>query len=148
VVANDLEPYLDLQATLIRDLIPHQGPIGGIQTALISSPHEWVFIKAADMPFFVPELFRMMLDSTRDADLVIPVHGKLFEPLLALYNRRCIPAIASVLKSGERSVTAIFEKLRLKTIGEEQWRIVDAEGSSFLNVNTPEDWAELTAKFC
>jgi molybdopterin-guanine dinucleotide biosynthesis protein A len=147
VVANDLEPYLDLQATVIRDLIPHRGPIVGIRTALISSPHERVFIKAADMPFLVPEFLRMMLDATEDADLVVPVHGKVFEPLFGLYNRRCIPAIAGVLETDERSVTAIFEKVRLKTIGEEQWRIVDDEGRSFLNVNTPEDWAQLISKF-
>lgn len=147
LVANDLNPYLDLRASLIRDVVPHQGPLGGIQAALISSPHDWVFIKAVDMPFLVPELLRMMLDATGDADLVVPVRGKLFEPLLALYHRRCLPAIAEVMESGERSVLAIFEKLRLKTVGEEKWRIVDAEGRSFLNVNTQEDWAELITKF-
>ncbi len=129
VVANDL----DLQSTLIRDVLPHRGPIGGNH--------------AADMPFLVPELFRIMFDWTENADLVVPVRGKVFEPLLALYNRRCLPAIAKVLESSERSVTAFFEKLRLEAIGEEQWRIVEAEERSFLNVNTQEDWAELITRF-
>jgi molybdopterin-guanine dinucleotide biosynthesis protein A len=145
VVANDLEPYWDLQVSLIRDLVPHQGPLGGIQAALTWSPHDWVFVKAADMPFLVPGLVRMMLASTVDADLVVPVHDKGFEPLFALYNRRCRPAIDRILQSSERSVAAIFEMVRLKTVGEKQWRKVDAEGLSFMNVNTPEDWADLVA---
>jgi molybdopterin-guanine dinucleotide biosynthesis protein A len=69
VVANDLEPtrsrtsgYLDS-----RSGSPYWGSIGGIRTAFISSPHDWVFIKAADMPFLVPELLRTMLDLTSDA---------------------------------------------------------------------------------
>ena len=147
VVANDLEPYADLEVSLIRDLVAHQGPLGGIQAALASSPHEWVFVKAADMPFLVPGLVRLMLASTMDADLVVPVGRKGFEPLLALYNRRCLPAIERLLGSNERSVTAIFDRVRLKTIGENQWRKIDGEGRSFLNVNTPEDWTDLIVNY-
>jgi molybdopterin-guanine dinucleotide biosynthesis protein A len=147
VVANDLDPYLDVEATLIRDVIPHQGPIGGIYTALVFSPREWVFIKAADMPFLIPELLQIILDSREDADLVVLIRGQVYEPLLALYNRRCISAIAGILEDSERSVTAIFEKLRVKAVGEEQWRPFDPEGRSFLNVNTPEDWKELVSNY-
>ncbi len=145
VVVNDLEPYRDLQVPLIRDLVAHQGPLGGIQAALAWSPHDWVLIKAADMPFLVPGLLRMMLDAATDADLVVPVHSRGFEPLLALYNRRCLPAVDFLLQGNRRSVTALFEMVRFKTIGEHLWRLVDERGQSFVNVNTPKDFADLIA---
>lgn len=143
VVANDLQIYMDVQATLVRDILPHQGPLGGIYTALLFSPHEWVFTKATDMPFLVPRLWSLMLEMREGADVVVPLYHEHYEPLLALYHRRCIPAIASVLEGTERRLVAFYGKVRVKPLQEELWRTVDPEGSSFANVNTPEDWKQL-----
>ena len=56
VVVSEIEPYLDTGVMLAQDIIPHRGPLGGIYTALLFSPAEWVFVKATDMPFLVPEM--------------------------------------------------------------------------------------------
>lgn len=139
VVANELELFMDLDAMLVRDFIPEQGPLGGIYTALLSSPNEWVFVRATDMPFFVPELV-MLMDAAKDRhDAVVPFQGGRPEPLFALYRRRCIPVIADLLEGNERKVTAIYRKVRMRRIEEPEWRAVDPEGLSFKNVNTQGD---------
>ncbi|MDR3570352.1 MAG: molybdenum cofactor guanylyltransferase [Syntrophobacteraceae bacterium] len=144
-VVNEIEPYLDTGAILVQDIIPHQGPLGGIYTALVFSPSEWVFVKATDMPFLVPEMAALIIEAQRGKfDAVVPRVGEFFDPLLALYNRRCLPVISHQLQARDnRQVVAFYQKIRLKTITEAQWRKVDPDGLSFKNVNTLSDLAEI-----
>lgn len=143
IIANDLSPYYSLRATLIQDFIPYQGPLVGIYSALLFSPHTWVFIKATDMPFLVPGLQELMVSCIEGADIVVPEHNGRPEPLLALYSRRCLPSIAAVLGAGERKITSFYKRVKVKLLKEEEWRSVDGEGLSFKNVNTPENLDEL-----
>jgi molybdenum cofactor guanylyltransferase len=143
VVANDLEPYLHIQATLVQDILRDQGPLGGIYTALVFSPHEWLFVKATDMPFLVPELARLMLASKEGFDVVVPMLNDRYDPLLALYSRRCLPPVAATLEKGDRKITMFFQKVRVKELSEKEWRTVDPEGLSFKNINTPQNLEEL-----
>lgn len=143
-VANDLELYRDVRATLVRDIVSQQGPLVGIYTALLFCPGEWLFVKAVDMPFFVRELAAMMC-AARDetSEVVVPIRDGFWEPLFALYHRRCIPVIADAIERGERQVVGFYRKVKLKEITEEQWRTVDPDGLSFRNVNTPENMEEI-----
>ena len=143
VVANDLGPYIDARATLVQDIVPHHGPLGGVYTALLFSPNNWVLTRATDMPFLIPELLKMMLDMREGCDAVVPLLNERYEPLVALYSRRCLPAIADLMESGERKVMAFYKKVRMHYLSEAEWRSVDPEGLSFKNVNTPEDWKQL-----
>jgi molybdenum cofactor guanylyltransferase len=143
IIANDLSHYHESHATLVRDVIAHQGPLGGLYTALLFSPNPWVFAKATDMPFLAPGLLEMLVVSTDGCDAVVPFRGGRPEPLLALYHRRCFPVIADLLESGERKVSAIYSKAKIRPLDEERWRAVDPDGRSFLNVNSREELERL-----
>ncbi len=144
VVVNDLEPYRNLGVRLAMDIIPHQGPLGGLHTALLFSPSEWVMVKATDMPFLVPALASLLIGESEGFDAVVPELNGFFEPLLALYNRRCLTAITRQLEQPEKRQTiGFYRKIRLRSVAEEEWRKVDPDGLSFKNVNTPSDLAEI-----
>ena len=144
VVAGEIELYLDTQVMLVKDIVPNQGPLGGIYTALLVSPAEWVFVKATDMPFLVPELASLIVSVKDGFDAVVPKINDFYDPLLALYNRKCLPAIARQLKKPDkRQVIDLYRKIRVNAIAEEQWRKVDPDALSFRNVNTPSDLAEI-----
>ena len=144
VIAGEIGPYLDTEAMLARDIIPDQGPLGGIYTALLLSPAEWVFVKATDMPFLVPELASLIIGAREGFDAVVPKMGDYYDPLLAMYNRRCIAAIARQLQEPDRrQVVHFYRKIRIHAVAEERWRKVDPEALSFRNVNTPADLAEI-----
>lgn len=143
LIANDLKPYYDVRAALVKDVIPHQGPLGAIYTALLFSPHEWVFVKATDMPYINLNVARKMYELTANCDGVAPVLDGRYEPLFALYSRRCLPAIAEILQSKERKVTSFYRKVKIRALQEAEWRAIDEEGRSFLNINTLEDWKKL-----
>ena len=117
VIANDLELYLDLGVTLVRDIIPRQGPLGGIYTALLFSSEDWVLVKATDMPFLVPELAAMLIGAKEGFDAVVPMLGDYYEPLLALYNRRCLPPIVRQLENpDERQIIKFYRKIKVHGI--------------------------------
>ena len=144
VVVSEIEPYLDTGVMLAQDIIPHQGPLGGIYTALLFSPAEWVFVKATDMPFLVPELASLIIGAKEGFDAVVPKVNDYYDPLLAMYNRRCLPAIARQLEEPDkRQVIGFYRKIRIRTVAEEEWRKVDPDALSFKNVNTPSDLAEI-----
>jgi len=143
LVANDLTPYLDLDAVLLQDVVLHQGPLGGLYTALLFSPRDWVFVKATDMPFLVPELVELMTRHASRADVVTCLTEGGYQPLMALYHRRCLAAVADVLAQERRKVTAFYSAVRVAAIPEEEWRVADPQGRSFWNVNSPEDWERL-----
>lgn len=143
VVANDLRDYFGVRATLVQDILPHQGPLGGIYTALLFSPHDWVFAKATDIPLLVPELIGLLFERRHGFDAVVPLYNERFEPLLALYHRRCYPVIAEFLEGEERKVTSFYRRIKVQTLAEEKWRSVDPEAVSFKNVNTPGDWENM-----
>jgi len=143
LIANDLSIYYDVRATLVQDIVTHQGPLGAIYTALLFSPHDWVFVRATDMPYLVPELTTMMIESRSEFDVVAPLYRNMYEPLLALYHRRCLPVVAAALEGSERKVVSFYRKVKVKALEENQWRTVDGEGRSFWNINTVEDWEKL-----
>jgi molybdopterin-guanine dinucleotide biosynthesis protein A len=142
-VVSEIESYLDTEAILAQDIIQHQGPLGGIYTALLFSPSEWVFVKATDMPFLVPELASLIIGAKEGFDAVVTKENDYYEPLLAVYNRRCLPAIARQLQDEKRQVIGFYRKIRIRTVAETEWRKVDPDALSFKNVNTPSDLAEI-----
>ncbi len=139
LIANDLSPYYSTKATLVQDILPQRGPLGGILTALVFSPHDWVFVKAADMPFLSPGLFPLMMELMGAHDVVVPVNNGHYEPLLALYHRRCLAAVLRTLQREEHRVVASYKKLKVRVMTEKHWQRVDPEGISFRNINTRHD---------
>jgi molybdopterin-guanine dinucleotide biosynthesis protein A len=143
-IVGEIEPYLDTEAMLVQDVIPNLGPLAGIYTALLFSPAEWVFVKATDMPFLIPGLASLIIDAREGFDAVVPEVGGYYEPLLAMYNRSCIPIIAyEIQRLGKRQVVGFYRRIRLRTVTEREWRKVDADAVSFRNVNTPSDLAKI-----
>jgi molybdopterin-guanine dinucleotide biosynthesis protein A len=143
VVANDLLPYVPTEATLVRDILPGQGPLGGIFTALFFSPTPWVFVKATDMPFLIPEVVERMAKLARGVDAVVPVKDGFYEPLFALYHIRCLPLIAQLLERNEKQIVRFYAKAKVAILEQEQWRPLDPGGLNFKNINTPDEFRQI-----
>lgn len=143
VVANDLLPYVAAQATLVRDVVPNQGPLGGILTALLFSPTPWVLVKATDMPFLEPALVERMVPMRSGADVVVPLRDGFYEPLFALYHIRCLPLIAALLERGEKQIVRFYTGVRVARLEEDLWRPLDPAGLTFQNINTLDEFQRI-----
>lgn len=139
VITNEPELYLHLDVTVVRDVIPRQGPLGGIYTGLLFAQGENVFITACDMPFVRPALIRRMVQLAGDYDVVVPQKKEGLEPLHAIYSPRCLPHTKKMLDRGELQVISFFPAVEVYRISSEEIGQLDPKGLSFFNINTPDD---------
>ena len=138
---GDLVRYASLGYSVISDLYPGEGPLGGILAALRHTGADWNLITACDMPQLHPKALRGLLKTAAEsgADAPLPVSpGGRPEPLCALYHRRCLEPFTAAFGAGVRKVTVALDTVR--TV-----RLPMAEVSLFQNVNTPEEWADHAA---
>ena len=66
----------------------------------------------------------------------------MWQTLHAIYGKRCLPAIESRIRAGNRQVIGFFEDVRIREIDEPEIRIWDRNLRSFFNANTPEALAQ------
>jgi molybdopterin-guanine dinucleotide biosynthesis protein A len=142
IVTNAPEPYLDLDVTIVQDIIPGLGPLGGIYTGLLFARGASIFVTAVDMPFLQPAVIRRMVEVFPGHDVVVPRLGDYLEPLHAMYSPRCLAPVKRMLDREELQVVRFFTSVKKAYLNEEEIRRLDPEGLSFFNVNTPEDMAK------
>lgn len=139
-------------ATCLADAWPGVGPLGGVATGLGAAPG-WAIVLACDLPFVNPTLFQYLWslaqaqlpDGSWRWQAVVPrVEGEA-QPLHALYHPTVIPVIDELLGNGERRMSGLPALVRTRWVEQAEIRRLDAELRSFMNVNTPAEWAAACA---
>ncbi|HON57977.1 MAG TPA: molybdenum cofactor guanylyltransferase [Smithella sp.] len=140
IVANDPSAYLEfVEAALVTDIHKNKGPLGGIHAGLFFAQYPHAFIAACDMPFLNEDFIRYLLERSDDYDIVVPRTSDGFQPLHAVYSRRCLPAIEKRLLSDQLKIDDFYKDMRLLKIAEDEIARFDPENKFFKNINTPQD---------
>ena len=139
IVANFPQEYQHLEVKVIKDIIPHKGPLGGIYSGLFSSENSHNFFLACDMPFPYIDLIAYMKDLVDGYDVVIPRTKFGYEPLSAFYSRDCLSPIKRQMDSGNLKIVDFFPYVKVKAIGAEELNKFDPNGMSFFSINTQKD---------
>jgi molybdopterin-guanine dinucleotide biosynthesis protein A len=139
VITNEPGDYLHLEVTILRDIIPGLGPLGGIYTGLVFAQGKSVFVTACDMPFLQPALVRHMVQLSKNNDVVVPEKKEGLEPLHAIYSARCLPHIKRMLDQEKLQVVSFFPSVKVCRLSQEELGKLDPHGMSFFNINTPAD---------
>lgn len=146
LVTNHPLSHLALGLPLITDLIPSQGPAGGLCTALFYARTPWVLAAAVDNPFLAPallaELAARAARTSRPAVVCRSPRG--LEPFPGVYAVRLLPALRDFLQT-DRSLTRFLEKCRPQIVSELEVRSLDPECRSFFNLNTPQELNQAVA---
>ena len=126
-----------LDAPVVCDELPKQGPLQAIASALAVSRHDLNFVMACDIPWVNVALLRDLLRGAKDCDCVVPITADgHYEPLFAVYRKSALPGMRQALQDGERRAAAAFRFCRMRTVP------VPAE-SGLDNINTIEDYRRL-----
>ena len=125
--------------TIVNDIFPGQGSLGGIYTGLVKSETLYNLVVAADMPFLNDSLLRYMIKVANGYDFALPHVNNWYEPLHAVYSRNCIEPIKSMLEQGKKVIVELFNYVRVKFIEAEEIDQFDPKHLSFFNINTRED---------
>lgn len=145
ITTNQPEEFAFLQLPLVSDQYPGRGALVGLHTALSAASQPFVAVVACDMPFVNPDLLSYQLESlaAEQADLVIPLTEKGYEPFHTVYRREtCLPAVTNALDAGLKRMISWYPQVKVRELRVEELRRFDPNGLAFLNVNTPEEFHE------
>ena len=142
VAANPLD-YLDQDAVIVTDILPGRGALGGLYTGLFNTAEEYAFVTACDIPFLNRAFLEYLASRADGYDIVVPAPPDGLHPLNAVYSRRCLPAIRSLLDRDRLQIKEFYPGQKILRIEPDILRSFDPEGRMFINVNTPEDFQNL-----
>lgn len=146
ILTNEPEAFDDLEVDVVKDILPHRGPLGGILSGLMISNHPYSFVVACDMPLIDMKLIREMCARRHGNDVVVLAHNKGIEPLLGVYSKNCIKALEESLFAGNLSVQDFLSGLKAETYLFEGEKDDPEYLPPFFNVNTPQDYSRIITR--
>jgi molybdopterin-guanine dinucleotide biosynthesis protein A len=142
VVAAPDQELPPLPVTLVRDDVPYQGPVGGIYYGLRAARGEVAFVTSCDSAFSSGRLISHLLSLAPGHDVVVPRWQGRLQPLHAVYRRTVIPFLDAQLAARELRPVFLYDRVVTRVVEEDDVRLYDPDGTSFFNMNTPDDYAE------
>jgi len=148
LVARQAELYPDLPVRVVEDIYKARSSLTGIHAGLKYARADYAFVVPCDAPFLKPDLIRLLVaEIAPTVDAVVPFINGYYEPLCAIYSKRCVNAIEDQLNRNNFKITHFFDSIHLKKIPEETIKPIDPQMHSFLNINTPEAYKSLQDLF-
>lgn len=124
---------------VVKDIFPDRSSLTGMHAGLMHARAGFGFMVPCDTPFLQSALVRMMLaELAPDLDVVVPFFDGHYQPLCAIYSKRCIPAIENQLVGKRYKIIQLFDRMTIRVVPADKIKAVDPGLLSFLNVNTPE----------
>ena len=142
LVAPEGHPARRVAAPAVAD--PGLGPLAALAAALDALEAEHVLALATDHPGLRVELLAHLVALAGEAEAVACRRGPRLEPLVAVYER--VPALAAARArlagpAGGRSLTGLLADLGTLVVEEPEWRRLDPDGRSFVDLDDPADLA-------
>jgi molybdopterin-guanine dinucleotide biosynthesis protein A len=140
VVTNDPVKYLAYDCKLASDIFPIRSSLTGLQAGLFFAANPYTFVTACDTPFLKKGVIEILLRTIETGiDVIIPETASGFEPLCAVYSKKCLIPAENNLQRHKFKIQQFFKKVRVKKIPEKELRKQDPELISFFNINSPAD---------
>jgi molybdenum cofactor guanylyltransferase len=142
LVAPEGHPARRLAAAPVTD--PGEGPLAALAAALAALDADHVLVLAGDHPGLRVELLAHLAALAGRGDAVACRRGPRLEPMVAVYRRAPALALARARladAAGDRSLTGLLAGLRTLVVEEPQWRPLDPDGRSFVDLDDPADLA-------
>jgi len=140
VIAQDSLP-LNVDARVVRDLVPDCGSLGGLYTGFTQATTPYIFVIACDMPFLDPAVITQFTSRRASADIVMAKLAARLHPMHALYGKGCLPVVDQMIQARQLKIQGMVShsSLRVQYVTEADLLTIDPSGRSFHNVNTPAD---------
>jgi len=140
-ISGQNSDYSTFGLEMVPDLYSDCGPIAGVFSALTYSVSDWNLLVSVDVPFVNEELFLFLISNVGEYDCIIPTNSSGFEPLIGLYNRRTLPVIEEMIKSGDYRLTNLLSKLNTRYV--DCNHLIEKYPRLFMNINRMEDYQSI-----
>jgi molybdopterin-guanine dinucleotide biosynthesis protein A len=145
VVTNSPLEYLDYDVHIVTDIIKGKAALGGIYTGLFYASSEHCFVSACDMPFLDKRFIEYMISKIKGHDIIVPQASDGFQPLHAIYSKKCIPLMKKLIDRDELKIRILYKKMNTLTLSTDTITSFDPDERMFLNINSEEDLKHILA---
>ena len=144
LITNSPQHYNAYNLPIYTDILPGQGSLGGLYTAIHKSAADFTLCVACDMPFLNTALLRYLLGlCSADWDVIVPRIGGYPEAMHAIYSKTCLEPIRGQIVQGKLKASGFFDMVNVRYVEEDEIKPYDPALRSFINLNTPDDLAAL-----
>jgi molybdopterin-guanine dinucleotide biosynthesis protein A len=140
IIAGDRPDLVQPDLPCVADIYPGSA-LGGIHSGLSAATTDWIFVSPCDLAFPDAALARFILKHRDGYDVVVPRTPGGLEPVFALYHKRCLPAMETMLTQGDYRIYNLYDQVRVRYLDVEI--LPDGWQRALLNLNTPEDLQRL-----
>ena len=138
LVTRQPDLYDEPSVKVVTDIYRARSSLTGIHAGLAHAAADHAFVVPCDTPFLQSTMVRLLLDHLEPSlDVVVPFFDGHFQPLCAIYSKRCIAAIEAQLDREDFKIIQFFDTVEVRSVPLEQLKSADPELLSFFNVNTP-----------
>lgn len=141
IISSNNPEHQNFGYPVFADEVENCGPIGGISSCLKKSNTKWNFVISVDAAFVEPAFIEFLFSIIEKADAIVPVTKNGKEPLIALYNKSCLPLVVKKLKAGDFKMHNLLNTLNTNFVDAQGW--LEDYPKLFDNLNRPEDWREV-----
>ena len=125
---------------VVPDVLPGNGPLGGLHACLQAARHEACLVLSVDVPLLPSAALAYLCRAHRGGATLLG-HGQLEEPLVAVYDADLAPGIPGLIREGRRSARALAPP-HLRNIFAYR-----GPGELLENCNTPGEFSEASRLF-
>ena len=133
---------------VVEDAVEGQGPLVGIAAGLEAMTAPVAVVVACDMPYLRPALLRLLAGRAgAGARLAVPMHDGRPQSLCSAWQASALAVVRAHVEAGDRAVMSVADDLDAERLPPEAYEQADADGRSFINLNTPDEFqAALAAR--
>ena len=140
VVAAHDQALPQVNARIVHDDVPDQGPLAGICAGLRAARCDTCFVASCDHPFPDSGLVGALLAELDQFDICAPRWEDWLQPLFAAYRRTLLPGFEAQLARGELRPIGLFDQVRTRILEPDDIRCIEPDGSSLMDLNEPVDY--------
>ena len=144
VVAARGQELLELppSVVVVRDERESRGPLEGLRAGLTALPEavDAAYVTSCDVPLLVPAFVQRMFDLLGEHDIVVMEIDGFTHPLSAVYRRRTLPHIESLLAEDRLRPVFLFDAVRTRRVKVEEIVVADPQLNTLRNLNTRDDY--------
>src|SRR5262245_54590024 len=130
----------------LPDIIPNQGPLGGILTALEVTSTRKNLIVAVDLPLLTIPFLRMFRERFIRSDRhLLACKIRSDYPLCLGLDRALLPVVKDRIAHQRRALNELVAETEAEILQEEEIKAAGFSDSLFFNLNSPADWDRLNS---
>jgi len=135
--------------TVVEDVYPERGPLGGIHAALLSTKTALNLMLAVDAPVIDGSFLEFLISEARQSDAVVtvPRSGGHIHSLCAVYRKEFAALAEQSLILGQNRLDMLFSSVKTRVIEEAELQQLGFRPEMFRNINTPKEWREADLRF-